>query len=483
MHSGLRPSCVVRAGLVGIVCLSVYRAATQSITWDEAFTYLWLLRGPFSQVLLFYNANNHVLFSALAWVCTHLFGPSELVLRLPTLLGAVVFTVSIYRVCLWLVGDRWWLVPCVGATALHPLVMDFMVAARGYGLALASLVLAIERSIALLDGDPWRRGSWTAVSAALALCACSNLAYSVPAAALGATLTAIVVLPRGDRRQLLPRVMVWLVAPAAALVTLILAVPLSGARQEHFWYGAQTLVSSLRSLTDATIPAGWRGGTLSVVVLLAAIGAGAVVVVAALSRVVAGRDRQDSRARAFAVLAGSLGVTIGMLVALHIGLGIPYPMDRTGLYLMVLGSLSLVALVGRPGPDKPRLTGVAAACVAMSALLFASQLRVSYFEVWRFDAGSRDIFAVIAGTRAPAGRPLRVATTRWLFAPSLEFYRVVWRTDDVEPINDDWDPVRLDYDFFVLDPSDTAALEVRRATQRVFTHPISGATLFTRLAP
>ena len=64
------PGCVPRNEMIllAIVALSrlglcAYRAATQSITHDEAFTYLQFVSGPWSNLFSNYDANNHVLTS------------------------------------------------------------------------------------------------------------------------------------------------------------------------------------------------------------------------------------------------------------------------------------------------------------------------------------------------------------------------------------------------------------------------------------
>ena len=76
-------SCLIILGNV-----IAWRAYSQAITYDEAFTWLAFVRGPLREVFTSYTGNNHVLFSLLAWVSTHSLGVSELTLRLPSVLAA-----------------------------------------------------------------------------------------------------------------------------------------------------------------------------------------------------------------------------------------------------------------------------------------------------------------------------------------------------------------------------------------------------------
>ena len=77
--------------LIGLALTNVYRAATQSVVYDEAFTYLAFLAGSPSRVFTEYTANNHVLFRLLARLTTGMFGLSELTLRLPTVVAGLVY--------------------------------------------------------------------------------------------------------------------------------------------------------------------------------------------------------------------------------------------------------------------------------------------------------------------------------------------------------------------------------------------------------
>src|SRR5262249_61469048 len=81
-----RAQHVALAFLTALLLANVYRAATQSIVHDEALTYNWFVAGPPIPAPGI-AINNHVLNTQLARHAIALFGPSELSLRLPSLLG------------------------------------------------------------------------------------------------------------------------------------------------------------------------------------------------------------------------------------------------------------------------------------------------------------------------------------------------------------------------------------------------------------
>src|ERR1700733_12524471 len=69
---------------------AVVRARVQSVTMDEADTYLYFA-GRAAPFHWFPAANNHILNSSLMRMFTLVFGLSPLTLRLPTLIGAGIY--------------------------------------------------------------------------------------------------------------------------------------------------------------------------------------------------------------------------------------------------------------------------------------------------------------------------------------------------------------------------------------------------------
>ena len=129
----------------------IARAAVQSITIDEADTYLvWAARPDPSHWEP--GSNNHILNSVLIRLTTSVFGPSHLTMRAPALLGGIVYVL----VCCWLSVTLmrarvlcWALFVCL---VFNPFAFDYLVAARGYSLAIAFLTCAIALLIAMQSG-------------------------------------------------------------------------------------------------------------------------------------------------------------------------------------------------------------------------------------------------------------------------------------------------------------------------------------------
>ncbi len=129
--------------VLALVATNLYRAWTQSITCDEAFTYNEFLAGPVSRLFTHYDANHHILHSMLAKIAISLFGLSEFTLRIPSLLGGVLYLSTAFRLCRYLFGESLFFLVSLASVTLNPFVLDFLSAARGYGLALAFCLWAL----------------------------------------------------------------------------------------------------------------------------------------------------------------------------------------------------------------------------------------------------------------------------------------------------------------------------------------------------
>jgi hypothetical protein len=190
-----RRVAVVTALLVALVAgQSSYRAATQSITHDEACTYNWFVVRPAN--LFNYDTNNHVLFTYTAMATVAVLGPSELALRLPTVVAAAGFALAVLLLLRRALPAAGWFELAALATLSNPLVLDYLTAARGYGLALALLFSALAAGVRIAARQAPPAGlatDLTAISLLLGLSVAASLAFSFAAAAVALAVGAMTV--------------------------------------------------------------------------------------------------------------------------------------------------------------------------------------------------------------------------------------------------------------------------------------------------
>ncbi len=420
----------------------MYRAATLSITIDEAYTYTQFVSRPLAVALAEYDANNHFLYTLLAKGAIRVFGPGDLALRLPALAGAALFYAALYRLMLRLTGATWRLplgFALVGATTS---ITDLLPLARGYGLALALFTLGFSL---LLDETPSRR----LAGAALGLAVAANLAFLFPAAGL---LGGVIWL---DRRAAIPAVS-W----ASGMAMILLIWPLSHAHRENFYFGTGSLVTSAFSLMGNLLARNWddRGAPVIAGSVLMALTFGSTIAAGLIIR-----------SRPFFLLAASIGLALALLIGAHYGAGLVYPYGRTGIAWVLLFGVSLVALGSQFR---------AVMLVALPAFYFYWQTWSTASTIeWQWDAGTRGVAESLAAQTRPGDRKIRLGATP-LLQHTLNYYRLSRGWTWLEDVNAEG--VRKgEYDYYAVIGEDREWAE-KQGMKVVFDHAGSGSALAKR---
>jgi hypothetical protein len=220
-----------------------YRAKHQAITIDEASTYLAYLDGPWQLLGSQYSANNHVLFTILAKLSISVLGLSEFTFRLPSLVAGFFLTVGIFKMLRPVRSGvlRW---AAFAAICLHPLLLDFSILARGYGLAVALLMWAI---CFVMDGRPLAAG------VLLGLATAANLSVAFPAIAL----IAATAFHKGNHWA---RVAGKMTLPSLLVFCSICAIPMRSIQRSHFYLGSSDLSNTLFAIVQSSISVGVSAG-------------------------------------------------------------------------------------------------------------------------------------------------------------------------------------------------------------------------------
>jgi hypothetical protein len=441
---------------------TAYRDATQAITIDEATNFLKYARRPLSAMISQYDANNHVLHTLLCRYSVHAFGASEFAMRLPGLLGCAFFFIVVFRLSRDLF-DRAWLRPlAAAAVALNPFTLDYLSAARGYGLGLAFFFWALFLLFRYVSGIDARPALAGRAALALALSVASNLVFAVPAVSLGAVFTVLLLwTPRKSGNECtVPGF--WLVVdrfwgPAIVFAFVILVLPLSRMQLGDLYFGTRSPGEMYRSFLTQSLLSGVAAEALTTAVL---------VIVLLVSFENAGRT-----GKFLALATGSGAGAVLLLLAAHAAFGIPYPSGRTGIYFVSLAAIAATAagarLLSLPAPG--RVAGIAClALVGVAVMRFAGGFRTTYYAEWRFDAGSRRTAAVF-GDVLRKENSVKVAAS-WPLVPSLQFYaaKYKWNGLAVGKLGDQ------DAPYYLLLPED-GALVGKRKLKPLYTDPESGA--------
>ena len=174
-------------------------------------------------------------------------------------------------------------------------------------------------------------------------------------------------------------------------------------------------------------------------------------------------------------LSGVLIATVTVLVAARRYFGILYPVARSAIYFVPLVVLTTKAILGDLRV-RPKLGLIGLPFCVLSALLlvqFITQINVTYYDHWPFDAGTRDIARFLAA-QAPAGRRMRITAT-WTLVPCLNFYRDMYHLNGWEPLEgQNGNHTLASGDYVVFDPGASKPMSCELFTA-VFIDRLSGA--------
>lgn len=372
------------------------RSVRQSLTIDEAMSFLSFSSKPLAEMFVYYDANNHVLFTLLSRLSYLTLGDAEWAIRLPSVLGGIAFLILLAMVLVRLLGESWLAVAAWVAVVSNPLLLDHMAAGRGYSLALAFWLGALLVLLGGLDASGWRR--WVGAGALLGLALAANLNLVYVSIAVGLTYAGLLGRAAGKAAAMMA-------AGACLTAAPILYPALRHATPDNFYFGATDWATTLDQfvwLAVMPLHGEWnldRALTIQKWSLPSALGAIALGIPWL-------RRRKEPLLAAVPMV-----LTFGLIEAAHRIGGVKYPLGRTTLPLFVACLLAAAALA-----SLPRLRCL---IVAGFLLLTGSQLAASrwnHFGEWPEDAENKRLAAVALE------RPGKICAT-WTLVPSLNYYR------------------------------------------------------------
>jgi 4-amino-4-deoxy-L-arabinose transferase-like glycosyltransferase len=439
---------------------NIYRAATQSITSDEAFTYNHFVHPRLKETLNVYDANNHVLNTLLTKISLIFLPLTEFSLRLPSLLFGGLYLWAVYRIARRVFGSGGFFVAAVALLSLNPMVLDYLSAARGYGMALALWMWALVFLMEFLEQPPGaREGLPIRAGLCLGLAVAASLPFAFPVVALGGSFCLMALFWK--------RTSVWklaeqLVVPAVLVAFLLLILPLSHAEPENFYFGAASLGETIRSLdalsfyhtrAASVLPRAIAG--LHVIDPAACAGLSALAIIALFAAVAAFRRREKGRSAILLILvSGTMAVGLALLVAVHLLGGLRYPLCRTGLYFIPIATLAGLTLAARMNYRPLRVAAGVFAVVVTAQYL--TQFTVRMYGEWRSEAEAEAL--VQALIRDAGGRPASIAAGG-AEEPVLSFYRDRYHQKNWEPVERGLPEHQFGY--YVLTGNDAGLVEKR----------------------
>jgi hypothetical protein len=408
------------------------RASIQSVTIDEADTYL-AYAGPTAPTHWSGSANNQLLNSLLMRLFTTIFGLSQFTIRIPALIGAAIYIYAAHRLVRHISEDLFVQLPLFVCLVFNPFVMDHLVAARGYSLALAFLMLAF----AFCD-----RCRVASISAGLSFTA--NFSFALVAGA--AMLFVFAGACRSGARPL--RTLLHCVAPGAAIALFLSGSVLANWPRGQFVYGAYTWGETFHGILEASLyepnpflvnPPLCRllaKGTVWVLPLLGAV---------CIWRLVTAIRTADPRIQWAGALAGIAVLTVVTHSILFRAAHVLLPKDRTAIYFVPIVFLAAGVLAAIPGGISRRAL---AGALALTATYFVLCLRLTYFKEWKYDSDAKAVYSLLSYYNHHRG--VTDVVLNWRYTAVLNFYRAESGRETLPPFVSSAPPYPAGHQAYVM---------------------------------
>lgn len=406
----------------------VARASVQALTIDESDTFLaYVVRANLSDWEA--ASNNHVLNSLLMRLFVMVFGASPFTIRLPAVIGAAVYITAVYYLVRLVTPKlllRWSMLVCL---VVSPFVMDYLVAARGYSLALAFLTCAIALAVRHKQQGGSRYKAAFLISICTALSVCANFSFAIADFATG--LLIFIWIWRDIWRDPAAgrvKALAAFVLPGLSVGYFFVGPTVLGWPKGQFTWGARSLLETGRSLLEASLyepnPYLLNPRLHHYFVHFGKFLYPLLCVFFVWRAVLLYRARAKVCGAALALMAGAaLVLTLGCHQLLYWFYGILLPLDRTGLYIAlflflmagVAAAIPLDSLQGRITASA--MTGV----LALIACYSIGCLRLTYFKEWKYDADMKRVYSVLAYYNRTYG--LRDVSVNWRYVAAINTYR------------------------------------------------------------
>jgi hypothetical protein len=415
---------------------AVTRAAIQSITIDESVSYN-LFAAP--RLYLWFHTNNHILNSALMYGFTRVLGLSQFTARLPALLGAALYISAAYRFCRLLGASLFAQTTVFVCLVFNPFIFDYLVAARGYGLALGFLMWALVYfAESQIHGGPLIVAcAVSSACAGMSVTANFSFAFVNLAAMLAILLSACCQNNSYQRPKEWIRLLAACALPGAIIVAIVCGYALSQVDSRQLWFGARGLSDTFGTIIEASLfQARFDSLKPFVFPLVGVTG------LLWLTYVLVSRAKAPIAPFGWAA-AAIFAVTVGIHWTAFRLFGLLLPKDRTGIFFYPLFMIAAGVLASIPPRSRPSrfLRAGFVGAMAIMAVYFLLCLRLTYFKEWYWDKDVQRTYSVLSCLNRE--HQLTHVASTWEYRGPLNFYQSA-QPNSIEDIDDVFDPQKTE---------------------------------------
>ncbi|MEM6802992.1 MAG: hypothetical protein AAF696_16425 [Bacteroidota bacterium] len=456
---------------IGFFVYSCLRAAKLSMTHDESSTFmnsidinLWAC---FFSSSCWGTANIHWLNSFLMQISVGLFGTDEFFIRLPNLLGHLIYLTYSILLVRSFSGRIWIMLGGFLILNANPYLLEFFSLARGYGLGCAFVMMSMYYLYRYLDHPRKLFLGLTFVGSILAVL--SNFTFlnffAVHLAGLGA-LSLLLLLKWEGKIPLIESNMLgnkaymplFFGGISTLLLTILLYYPIKFLRQlGEFQYGIDSLgVSYKHLIEDSNMGQGYFGAVTNEVLMWVY----AILMFAALfmgiSRL---RKKRYGSLSIFYMMASAMMLLFLLALQVqYILFDTKFLVHRTALMVIPIAALPMYLFLEELLKSRMALAlGLSLLLASFSLYHFSRVANLSGTREWYYDAETRNMIELMQ-EKAVEGEQIKLGVY-WIYHPTSAFYKRVRELDFLEDIPYE-KQLRKDayYDYYFVEPGQVEQL-------------------------
>jgi hypothetical protein len=476
---------VIIAG-AGLLFYTNYRAAVISITHDEAVISKMICENSAIKIFNFVIPQDHMINSLLMkWSCS-VFPTSEYSMRLPNLLGHLLYIIFSILLLRKLKNP---LMLAAGFVLLNfnPYLLDFFSIGRGYGLSVAFMMVSIyyiysyildkrtmHLTLAFLFG----------ILAVLTVYTLINFIFGI----IALVVISIFIFWVGSKQNPQARpgrlaMAAFLIIGASAMVLYAkLSGPLERIQGENFIYGLahkNVYTGTIRPIVFRSIYNSDPGLTVDVV-SWAFIGVYALVPLVVVFLMVR-RDFAFTSRLLFTATVLSLIIAASITLQNYL-FNIRFLSNRTATFIAPVMILAFIGLLDEFRRFRYLKVPAGVLAVIIAGVFMVNTLRhanFSHYLEWQYDADSKHMIRDLEKDAGPRTGDQVSLGIVWLFEPSVNFYRKSMDLNWLNEVNRDGYMADFDY-YYVMKQDSVLSKDIFRDKTILKEYPISNTVLLKK---
>ncbi len=432
----------------GLIIYTSSRAVLLGLTCDEASTYfshvpnsIW---SCFFSESCWSDANNHLLNTFLMQLSIGIFGTSELTLRLPNLLGHLVYLIFSIRLVRRYSDNFWVRLAGFSLLNLNPFLLEFFSLARGYGLGVGWMMMSIYFLIRWVESGKLKLGIYCYVGAFLAVL--SNFIFlnywASATAVFGFFLLVKYFSQKNERPEISFLKSFGLPIFASLSLFILIKNPIQFLQSKgEFVYGTESLADSYIGMIKASLMSqGYLNPyTTNIFVLISLCLLGFSMFFGVFNFL---KNRKNTFFKIhFAGISLMVIMILAMIVQYYL-LDVKYLVGRKSTMLFPFFGMSVYLLLEflLRGKSKNWTIGFAILITAFSVNHFYRTFDLKETVEWDYDAYTKDMILyldknILENEKIELG-------VFWIYGPASEFYQMHFSIGKIEKVT------RLDEEYF-----------------------------------